>query len=77
MRVIFGVLSLLIVVAVIGLLAKSQLGFSSGVGTVTQSSFGVSLSVGTPQQQSQQLQNQVKTSVEAAMQQARPEPDEK
>lgn len=67
MRMIFGVLSLLFVVAVIGVLARKQLGAVSGV-----SSPGT-----TPQQQSQQLQNQVKKSVEDAMQQARPEPDDK
>jgi hypothetical protein len=77
MRAVFGVLSLLIVVAVIGLLAKKQLVGLSGAGTTAGASLGVSLPVSTPQQQNQQLQNQVKKSVEAAMQQARPEPDEK
>jgi hypothetical protein len=64
---VFGVLSLLFVVAVIGVLAKKQLGAVSGI----------SLPATTPQQQSQQLQNQVKKSVEDAMQQTRPEPDDK
>lgn len=67
MRMVFGVLSLLIVVAVIGVLARKQLGAVSGV----------SLPGNTPQQQSQQLQNQVKKSVEDAMQQRRPEGDDK
>jgi hypothetical protein len=67
MRMVFGVLSLLFVVAVIGVLAKKQLGAVSGI----------SLPATTPQQQSQQLQNQLKKSVEDAMQQTRPEPDDK
>lgn len=68
MRAVFGVLSLLIVVAVIGLLSRKQLGALSGAGGAPATS---------PQQQSQQLQNQVKKSVEDAMQQARPEPEDK
>ncbi|MDO8773217.1 MAG: hypothetical protein Q7K57_31840 [Burkholderiaceae bacterium] len=67
MRMVFGVSSLLFVVAVIGVLARKQLGALSGV----------SLPLTTSQQQSQQLQNQVKKSVDDAMQQTRPESDEK
>lgn len=72
MRVIFGVLSLLIVVTVTGVLAKKQLGALSGAGTLTAISGGGASFVVTPQQQSQQLQDQVKKSVDDAMQQARP-----
>jgi hypothetical protein len=68
MRAVFGLLGLLIVVAVIGLLAKRQLGAPAGP---------VGAPLGTPQQQSQQLQNQVKKSVEDAMRQTRPEPEDK
>ncbi len=68
MRAVFGLLGLLIVVAVIGFLAKKQLGAPGGL---------VGAPASTPQQQSQQLQNQVKKSVEDAMQQARPEPEDK
>jgi hypothetical protein len=68
MRAIFGVLSLLIVVAVIGLLAKRQLAVPAGQGGAP---------AGTPQQQSQQLQDQVKKSMEDAMRQTRPEPEDK
>lgn len=68
MRAVFGILGLLIVVAVVGLLAKRQLGPANGLlGTPAAS----------PQQQSQQLQDQVKKSVEDAMQRARPEPEDK
>lgn len=76
MRVVFGVLSLLIVVTVIGVLAKKQLGALSGAGTLTAISGGGASSVVTPQQHSQQLQDQVKKSVDDAMQQARPAIDD-
>lgn len=77
MRMIFGVLSLLIVVAVVGVLARKQLGALSAVGRAPGTSVDVSLPASTPRQQSLQLQNQIKKSVEDAMGQARPEPDDK
>lgn len=77
MRLVFGVLSLLIVVAVIGVLARKQLGALSAVGSAPAIPTGVSLPGSTPQQQSQQLQNQVKKSLDAAMEQTRPEADDK
>ena len=70
MRAMFGVLGLLLVLAIVGLLAKKQLGTASP--TLPQTTPGA-----TVQQQSQQVQQQVKESVEAAMQQARPVPDDK
>ena len=71
MRSIAGVLSLLLVLAIVGVLAKKQLN-----ATAVTPALGTT-SGATPQQQSQQIQQQVKQSVEAAMQQARPMPDEK
>ncbi len=68
MRAVFGVVGLLIVLLVVGLLAKRQLGAPLDRGGVPQ---------GTPQQQSQQMQDQVKKSVEDAMRKARPEPEDK
>lgn len=65
MRAIFSVVGLLLVVAVVGLIAKKQMGSVAGAPAAS------------PQQQSQQIQQQVKQSVEAAMQQARPMPDDK
>jgi hypothetical protein len=67
MRAVISILSLLIVVAVIGLLAKRQLGAPVGL---------VGVPAATPQQQSQQLQNQVKKSVDDAMRQTRPVPED-
>jgi len=74
---VFGVLSLLIAVAVVGVLAKKQLGALSVGGMSPATPAGVSSAVTTPQQQSQQLQDQVKKSVEDAMQKTRTEADDK
>ena len=75
MRMVFGVLSLLIVVAVIGVLAKKQLGSAAPVASAASqgSTEAMAPPAGTPAQQVQQF----KQSVEGAMQQARPMPDEK
>ncbi len=77
MRAVFGVLSLLIVVAVVAVLARKQLGANA----IVPANPGVAMPATAPgatvQQQSQQIQDQVKQSVEAAMQQARPVPDDK
>ncbi len=72
---IFGVVSLLIALVVVGLLAKKQLtGAPPNVAGVpgAQPAPGAS-----PQVQSQQMQAQVKAAMDAAMQQKRPEPDDK
>jgi hypothetical protein len=71
MRMAFGVLSLLIVVAIIGVLAKKQLG-SVAAPTPAATTQGVAAPTGTPKQQV----DQVKQSVESALQQARPVNDE-
>lgn len=82
MRVIFGVLSLLLVVAIVGVLAKKQLGTAS-TPIAAPKAAGVELVLpaptpgATPQQQSQQLPQQVKENVEGLMQQARPMPEDK
>jgi hypothetical protein len=62
----FGVLSLLVVVAIIGVLAKKQLGSASGAAASPTTTQGVSTPTGTPKQQV----DQVKQSVEGLMQQA-------
>ena len=80
MRSIFGFVGLLLVVAIIGLVAKKQLS-SVAVIPPIENSAGVVLPVTTPgatvQQQSEQIGQQLKQSVDAAMQQARPVVDEK
>jgi hypothetical protein len=74
MRIVFGALSLLIVVAIIGMLAKKQLGATSGTATpAAATEAGVTVPTGAPKQQVQQVQQ----AVEKAMQQARPVDDTK
>ncbi len=76
MRMIFGVLSLLFVVAVIGFMAKKQMSSINDIKVpgATASSAAPS---GNAQQQSQQIQQQFKAAAEAAMQPARTEPEAK
>jgi hypothetical protein len=74
MRMVFGVLGLLIVVAIVGVLAKNQLNSMSRPSAATSTSgSGVTAPVGTPKQQV----DQVKQSVENALQQSRPVDDTK
>ena len=73
MRIVFGVLSLLVVVAIVGVLAKKQLGaVSPAPARSAPSADGVAAPTGTPKQQLEQ----VRQSVESAVQQARPVNDE-
>ena len=84
MRMIFGVLSLLFVVAVVGFLAKKQM---SSINEIKVPQVAAPAAAGAPavpaidpggnvQQQSQQIQQQFKAAAEAAVQQARPMPDD-
>lgn len=76
MKSVFGVLSLLIVVVVIGVLSKRQLVALTGVKPPPGTPTDVSLPITTPQQ-SQQMKNEIRQSLENTMQQARPEVDDK
>ena len=71
MRMVFGVLSLLVVLAIIGVVAKKQTQLMR-VPTPEQSAAGASLPAlsGTPAQQSLQLQKKVQDDVNKLMQQA-------
>lgn len=73
MKAIFSVLGLLIVVAVVGLLARKQLGAVAGspADSAASASGDVVAPAGTPRQKVQQVQQ----AVEGAMQ-ARPMPDD-
>jgi hypothetical protein len=75
MRAIFGVLGLLVVVAIVGILVKKQLGgLAPGAAPPSVAAPGsVAPPTGTPQQQVQQVQQ----AVQGAMQQARPVDDTK
>jgi len=84
MRAIFGVISLLIVLLVVAGLAKKQLGSMSAIPIHQQNPALVDQSVTLPiisdgatsQVQSQQIEQQIKQSLDAAMQQTRSVPDE-
>lgn len=67
MRMIFGVLSLLVVVAVVGFLAKTQL---KAAATLPASGpVEVQAPAATPAQQSQQIQSKVQDDIARALQQ--------
>ena len=74
MRALFGVLGLLVVVLVIGLLAKRQLGSMAGPPVMPglAGASAPSVAAPAPQQTVQQFQQ----AVQSQMQQARPMPDE-
>jgi hypothetical protein len=72
MRAIFSIVSLLVVLAIVGILVKKQLG-SQVVVTPPAAGMPATSAGATPQAQSQQAQQQVKQAVEGAMQ-ARPMP---
>lgn len=83
MRVVFGILSLLIALAVVGLLAKKQMSSLSvapvraqAPATADPVAVPAPLPSATPQAQSQQMQQQVRQTVEGTLQQARPMPDD-
>ena len=83
MRSIFGILSLLVTLAIVGILIKKQLAATSQpmpalvVPATSATSDAAVQSGGTVKQQSQQIQQQYKQAIDNAMQQTRPEPDEK
>ena len=70
MRIVFGALSLLVVVVIVAVLAKKELGAVAPAPAATQQ--GVAMPTGTPQQQVQRVQQ----SVEDALKQARPVDDD-
>lgn len=72
MRAIFGVLSLLIVVAIVGMLAKKQLGAGVAPRTPASESGAAAVPAANPRQQVQQFQQ----AVESAVQQPRAMPDD-
>jgi hypothetical protein len=75
MRAVFGVLSLLIVLAVVGLLVRKQLATLAPAARPAAAvpAGGMAAPSGTPQQQVQQFQQ----AVQGTMQQARPMPEDK
>jgi len=74
MRGLFSIVGLLVVLAIVGLLVKKQLG--TPVAVPSAPGMPAVSADAPPQVQSQQAQQQVKQAVDSAMQ-ARPMPDEK
>ena len=68
MRIVFGIVGLLIAVAIVSLLAKQQLHALQPSVPAPDAASAPALS-GTPAQQSQQLQRQVKEDIDKALQQ--------
>jgi hypothetical protein len=81
MKAIFSILSLLVVVALVGMLAKKQLHSVSDIHLVSPAGQPGDLPTSAPEftvmQQSLQIQQQVKKSVEESLRQTRPVPDDK
>lgn len=72
MRGIFGIVSLLVVLAIVGVLARKQMGASTPTVTSAPGAPAVSAPGATPQQQVQD----VKKAVEATLQAPRPMPED-
>ena len=79
MRGVFGVVGLVVALAIVGVLAKKQLASTQAVVPSLQvpGAAPVPAPTGSVREQSQQVQQQYKQALEAAMQQARPLPDDK
>lgn len=80
MRAALGIVSLLLVLAIVGLLAKKQLAATRTAVPVLQAAPGAAPvpvpAADTVRAQSQQVQQQVQQAVEGLVQQARPMPDD-
>ena len=77
MRAVFGVLGLVVALALVGWLARAQLASNrQAVPALSVPGAAPASAPATVREQSQQIQQQFKQSVEAAMQQARPVPDD-
>ena len=76
MRGVFTVLSLLIVVAVIGVLVKKQMGSLAGPGALPEVPGAAAPAPGAPPATPKQTVRQFEQAVQGQMQQARPMPDE-
>lgn len=85
MRAIFGLLSLLLVLVMVGTLAKKQLSsLSSSAPVAVQNPAAADPAItlpkttpgATPQQQSLQIQQQIKQNLEKSLQQAHPVPED-
>ena len=80
MRAMFGLVGLVVALAVVGMLVKKQMSATRtavpALQTVPGAAAPASAPTGSVRDQSQQVQQQVKQQMDALMQQARPMPDE-
>jgi hypothetical protein len=79
MRAVFGLVGLVVVLAIVGLLAKKQLSATRAPVPALQTDPGAAPASAPPatvREQSQQVQQQVKQQMEGLMQQARPMPED-
>lgn len=80
MRAVFGLVGLVVALAVVGVLVKKQMSTTRAPVPALQTAPGVAAPASAPKgsvrDQSQQVQQQVKEQMDALMQQARPMPDE-
>ena len=74
MRGMFGLIGLVIVLALVGVLVKKQMAATPAPMPALQGT--PAPATGTVRDQSQQIQQQVKEQMDSLMQQARPMPDE-
>jgi type IV secretory pathway TrbF-like protein len=74
MRGTFGLIGLVIVLALVGLLVKKQMAATTVPVPALQQ--GAPAATGSVRQQSQQVQDQVRQQMDALMQQARPMPED-
>ena len=73
MRFFFGLIGLVVVLAIVGTLLKQQLASQKAVVPALQVP-GAPAPTGNVREQSQQIQQQYKQALDAALQQPRPEP---
>ena len=79
MRGVFGMVGLVVALAIVGVLAKKQLASTQAVVPSLQvpAAVPVPAPTGTVREQSQQVQQQYQQALESALQQPRPLPDDK
>jgi hypothetical protein len=78
MRILFGLGGLLVVLAIVAVLSKKQLSAVSDIKVPTPAGAGAQVNPNaTVKEQSQQIQQQYKQAIDAAVQQPRAMPDDK
>jgi hypothetical protein len=76
MRAVFGIISLLLVLLIVGSLVKKQMAASTLPSPALQTPGSAAPNAGTQREQAQQIQQQVKQAIDAQMQAPRQLPDD-